>query len=90
TPLLIDWLTGPFRPAAMTLMFQKEVADRIAAPPGAEAYGRLSVLAQATSDARIALTLPARAFTPPPKVDSAVVHLTPRPDAPPGPLLAAL
>ncbi len=90
TPLLIHWLTGPFRPAAMVLMFQKEVADRIAAPPGADAYGRLSVLAQATADARVAMTLPARAFTPPPKVDSAVVVLIPRADAPAGPRLAAL
>lgn len=90
TPLLIHWLTGPFRPAAMVLMFQKEVADRIAAPPGSDAYGRLSVVAQATSVARIAMTLPARAFTPPPKVDSAVVHLLPRTDAPTGALLAAL
>ena len=90
TPLLVRWLTGPFRPSLMALMFQKEVADRIAAPPGSDAYGRLSVLAQATCDARVAMTLPARAFTPPPKVDSAVVVLTPRADAPPAPLLSAL
>lgn len=90
TPLLVGWLTGPFRPASLTLMFQKEVADRIAAPPGSDAYGRLSVLAQATSMARVAMTLPARAFTPPPKVDSAVVTLIPRPDAPDATLLAAL
>jgi len=90
TPLLIRWLTGRFRPAALILMFQKEVAERIAAPPGADAYGRLSVLAQATSQARLAMTLPARAFTPPPKVDSAVVELLPRADAPSGARLAAL
>jgi len=90
TPLLIHWLTGPFRPAGLVLMFQKEVADRIAAPPGSDAYGRLSVLAQATSEARVAMTLPARAFTPPPKVDSAVVELIPRADAPAGARLAAL
>ncbi len=90
TPLLVRWLTGPFRPAALVLMFQKEVAERIAAPPGSDAYGRLSVLAQATSAARVAMTLPARAFTPPPKVDSAVVELIPRADAPAGARLAAL
>jgi 16S rRNA (adenine1518-N6/adenine1519-N6)-dimethyltransferase len=82
TPLLIKWLTGPFRPASMTLMFQKEVADRIAAPAGAGAYGRLSVLAQALAEARVVMKLPARAFTPPPKVDSAVVRLDPRADRP--------
>lgn len=82
TPLLIKWLTGPFTPASMTLMFQKEVADRIAAPVGAEAYGRLSVLAQATSHAQVVMDVPARAFTPPPKVASAVARLTPRRDRP--------
>lgn len=82
TPLLIKWLTGPFTPASMTLMFQKEVADRIAAPVGAEAYGRLSVLAQATSHAQVVMDVPARAFTPPPKVASAVARLTPRQDRP--------
>jgi 16S rRNA (adenine1518-N6/adenine1519-N6)-dimethyltransferase len=80
TPLLVKWLTGPFRPASMTLMFQKEVADRIAAPPGASAYGRLSVLAQALAETSIVMKLPARAFTPPPKVDSAVVRLDPHAD----------
>jgi 16S rRNA (adenine1518-N6/adenine1519-N6)-dimethyltransferase len=74
----------------MALMFQKEVAMRIAAAPGADAYGRLSVLAQATCEARLALTLPARAFTPPPKVDSAVVVLIPRADAPSADHLARL
>jgi len=82
TPLLIGWLTGPLRPRSMTLMFQKEVADRIAAAPGSKTYGRLSVLAQALCEARIVMDLPARAFTPPPKVASAVVQLTPRPDRP--------
>ncbi len=52
TPLLIEWLTGGFQPASMTLMFQREVADRIAAPAGATAYGRLSVLAQALCETR--------------------------------------
>ncbi len=78
TPLLLGWLTGPWRPASMTLMFQREVADRIVAPPGGKAYGRLSVLAQALCETRIVMELPARAFTPPPKVDSAVVQLVRR------------
>ena len=82
TPLLIGWLTNAWRPKAMTLMFQKEVAERITAAPGSKDYGRLSVLAQALADAGIVMELPARAFTPPPKVDSAVVQLTPRPDRP--------
>ena len=82
TPLLIGWLTGGFQPASMTLMFQKEVADRIAAPSGAQAYGRLSVLAQSLTQAEVVMRLPARAFTPPPKVDSAVVRLDRRPGGP--------
>jgi 16S rRNA (adenine1518-N6/adenine1519-N6)-dimethyltransferase len=82
TPLLIKWLTGPWTPASMTLMFQKEVAERIVAPVDGEAYGRLAVIAQATSLARLVMEVPARAFTPPPKVDSAVVRLTPRADRP--------
>lgn len=80
TPLLVKWLkAGPWR-GPMTLMFQKEVAERIVAPVGGQAYGRLAVLAQATTQARIVLHVPPRAFTPPPKVASAVVHLTDRPD----------
>ena len=82
TALLIKWLTGPWTPASMTLMFQKEVADRITAPTNGEAYGRLAVIAQATSEARMVMEVPARAFTPPPKIDSAVVRLTPRADRP--------
>jgi 16S rRNA (adenine1518-N6/adenine1519-N6)-dimethyltransferase len=82
TPLLIKWLTGPWTPASLTLMFQKEVAERIAAQPGASAYGRLAVIAQATCEAKVVMDVPARAFTPPPKVDSAVVRLTPRADRP--------
>ena len=82
TPLLIKWLTGPWTPASLTLMFQKEVADRITAPAGDDAYGRLGVVAQATCVARPVLDVPARAFTPPPKVDSAVVRLEPRSDRP--------
>ncbi len=90
TALLLKWLTGPFRPASMTLMFQKEVAMRIVAAPDSDAYGRLSVIAGATSIAQIVMDLPARAFTPPPKVASAVVHITPRADAPAPALLDAL
>jgi 16S rRNA (adenine1518-N6/adenine1519-N6)-dimethyltransferase len=82
TPLLIKWLTGPWTPHALTLMFQKEVADRIAAPVGDNDYGRLSVIAQAVCEARVVMHLPAAAFTPPPKVASAVVHLVPRVDRP--------
>ncbi|WP_269516302.1 16S rRNA (adenine(1518)-N(6)/adenine(1519)-N(6))-dimethyltransferase RsmA [Brevundimonas subvibrioides] len=78
TPLLIKWLTGPWTPHAMTLMFQKEVAERIVAAPGDDAYGRLAVIAQAVAEARIVMHLPAAAFTPPPRVASAVVHLIPR------------
>lgn len=80
TPLLVKWLkAGPWR-GPMTLMFQKEVADRIVALPGAPAYGRLAVLAQARCHAEIVLALPPRAFTPPPKVESAVVRLVDRAD----------
>ena len=80
TALLIKWLTGPFRPRSMTLMFQREVAERIVAPVGGAAYGRLAVLAQTLCETKIVMSLPARAFTPPPKVDSAVVELIPRAD----------
>jgi 16S rRNA (adenine1518-N6/adenine1519-N6)-dimethyltransferase len=90
TPLLIKWLTGAWTPASLTLMFQKEVAERIAASPGASAYGRLAVIAQATCDARVVMEVPARAFTPPPKVDSAVVRLTPLADRPSPERLEAL
>ncbi len=90
TALLIKWLTGPFRPRSMTLMFQKEVAERIVAPVGGEAYGRLAVLTQTLCEAKVVMSLPARAFTPPPKVDSAVVELIPRADPPPAALIDAL
>ncbi|MFN0114171.1 MAG: 16S rRNA (adenine(1518)-N(6)/adenine(1519)-N(6))-dimethyltransferase RsmA [Paracoccaceae bacterium] len=78
TELLVRWLTPPAWPPfwqSLTLMFQKEVAERIVAKPGTSAYGRLAILAQWRCEARIALTLPPEAFTPPPKVHSAVVHL---------------
>lgn len=82
TPLLVGWITAARPPKSLTLMFQREVADRITAAPGEDAYGRLAVLAQATSRAVRVLDVPARAFTPPPKVESAVVRLAPRPDRP--------
>ena len=88
TPLLTGWLAAEPWPGwwrSATLMFQKEVADRIVARPGSGAYGRLSVLAQHRAHVSIETVLPARAFTPPPKVDSAVVRLVPRtaePDVP--------
>jgi 16S rRNA (adenine1518-N6/adenine1519-N6)-dimethyltransferase len=78
TELLVRWLTPAVWPPfweSMTLMFQREVAERIVAAPGSKAYGRLSLLAQWRCNARIAFEIPARAFTPAPKVTSAVVHL---------------
>lgn len=83
TELLVRWLTPPKWPPfwqSLTLMFQREVAERIVAQPGSKAYGRLAILAQWRSEARIAMSLPPGAFTPPPKVSSAVVHLTALPE----------
>jgi 16S rRNA (adenine1518-N6/adenine1519-N6)-dimethyltransferase len=80
TALLVRWLSGerwPPRWTSLTLMFQLEVAQRIVAPPGSSAYGRLAVLAQWRSWARLAMKVHRSAFTPPPKVMSAVVHLEP-------------
>ena len=77
TALLVRWLTSKTWPSfwqSMTLMFQKEVAKRIVASPGSEAYGRLSVMSQWRCDTKIAFNVPASAFTPPPKVESALVH----------------
>ena len=79
TELLIRWLTPPQWPpfwTSLTLMFQREVADRIVAQPGSKAYGRLALLAQWRSDPQIVMSLPPEAFTPPPKISSAVVHFT--------------
>ena len=79
TELLVRWLTPPEWPPfwqSLTLMFQREVAERIVAAPGSKAYGRLAILAQWRAEARIVLSLPPEAFTPPPKVSSAVVHLS--------------
>ncbi len=83
TELLVRWLTPQEWPPfwqSLTLMFQREVAERIVAKPGSKAYGRLALLAQWRADARIVLNLPPEAFTPPPKVSSAVVHLTALPE----------
>ncbi|QPC93893.1 16S rRNA (adenine(1518)-N(6)/adenine(1519)-N(6))-dimethyltransferase RsmA [Mesorhizobium sp. INR15] len=81
TELLVRWLTisdwPPFY-TSMTLMFQREVAERIVAPAGSDSYGRLGVLAGWRTEARIAFDVPPQAFTPPPKVTSSVVHLVPR------------
>jgi len=79
TALLVGWLTGKWPPwwDSLTLMFQREVADRIVASPNSKAYGRLSVLAQWRAQARIAFNVPPQAFTPPPKVTSSVVRITP-------------
>ena len=83
TELLVRWLTPPQWPPfwqSLTLMFQREVAMRIVATPGSKAYGRLALLAQWRADAKIVINLPPEAFTPPPKVSSAVVHLTALPE----------
>jgi 16S rRNA (adenine1518-N6/adenine1519-N6)-dimethyltransferase len=82
TPLLIGWLKAePWPPwyESMTLMFQREVAERIVAIAGTDAYGRLSVLVGWRSEAAILFDVAASAFTPPPKVTSSLVRLVPRP-----------
>ncbi|BAV64851.1 16S rRNA (adenine(1518)-N(6)/adenine(1519)-N(6))-dimethyltransferase RsmA [Sphingobium cloacae] len=83
TALLVGWLSAGWSPlpwwSSLTLMFQMEVAERIVAKPGGDHYGRLAVLGQWRSDARIAMKVHRSAFTPPPKVMSAVVHITPKP-----------
>ncbi len=78
TPLLIGWLKRLTLFDRLVLMFQSEVADRLAALPGTKAYGRLSIAAQWRCQVRPLFTLPPRAFTPAPKVSSTVVELTPR------------
>ncbi|HEY0596328.1 16S rRNA (adenine(1518)-N(6)/adenine(1519)-N(6))-dimethyltransferase RsmA [Sphingopyxis sp.] len=80
TALFTRWLepaAWPPRWLSLTLMFQLEVAERIVAPVGTDAYGRLAVLAQWRSTAKIAMKVHRSAFTPPPKVMSAIVHVTP-------------
>jgi len=80
TALLVGWLTTEQWPpwySSLTLMFQKEVAERIVAAPGSKTYGRLSILSQWRCDAHKLFDVPARAFTPPPKVTSSIVHIVP-------------
>jgi 16S rRNA (adenine1518-N6/adenine1519-N6)-dimethyltransferase len=82
TTLLIGWLeSNPWPPwfSSMALMFQKEVAERIVAVPSTKAYGRLAIISQWRTDARLLFTLPPEAFVPAPKISSAVVGFTPRP-----------
>ncbi|WP_417268567.1 16S rRNA (adenine(1518)-N(6)/adenine(1519)-N(6))-dimethyltransferase RsmA [Celeribacter baekdonensis] len=84
TELLVRWLTPPSWPpywSSMTLMFQREVAERIVAQPGSKKYGRLAILSQWRTRANIVMELPPEAFTPPPKIHSAVVHFEALPKA---------
>ena len=79
TPLLIKWLSqSPLRWDSLTLMFQKEVAQRICAQPGEDAYGRLAVMSNWLAETSIEFDVPANVFVPPPKVTSAIVSLIPR------------
>ena len=81
TELLVKWLkASPRWWESMTLMFQKEVGERILAQPGSKTYGRLSVISQVFSQPEKGFLLPARAFTPPPKIDSIVLHFRPNTD----------
>ncbi len=92
TALAVGWLSAESWPPiwqSLTLMFQREVAERIVAAPGSDAFGRLAILAQWRSTARIAMPVHRSAFTPPPKVMSAVVHITPT-TAPDGISMATL
>jgi 16S rRNA (adenine1518-N6/adenine1519-N6)-dimethyltransferase len=92
TALAVGWLSGDQWPPewlSLTLMFQREVADRIVAAAGTDAYGRLAILAQWRATAKIAMLVHRSAFTPPPKVMSAVVHVTPS-TAPEGVRMATL
>jgi 16S rRNA (adenine1518-N6/adenine1519-N6)-dimethyltransferase len=84
TPLMTSWLSAePWPPwwESLTLMFQREVAERIVAAPGGKSFGRLAVLSQWRTRPKLLFDVPARAFTPAPKVASALVRLEPRPDA---------
>jgi 16S rRNA (adenine1518-N6/adenine1519-N6)-dimethyltransferase len=83
TPLLTGWLSAPWPPfyESLTLMFQKEVAERICARPGSKAFGRLGVLAGWRTEARLLFEVSRSAFTPPPNVTSAIVQLVPKPAA---------
>ena len=90
TPLLVGWLRQANEFERLVLMFQLEVAERICASPGTGAYGRLSVLAQWTCTATLALRIPPAAFVPPPNVFSAIVVLTPHPLQPEPALFARM
>jgi 16S rRNA (adenine1518-N6/adenine1519-N6)-dimethyltransferase len=90
SPLLVAWLREASAFERLTLMFQQEVGERICAEPGTPAYGRLSVLTQWVAQVRIAVRIPPAAFTPPPKVWSAVVSLTPRAEQPAPALFRAM
>lgn len=79
TPLLVDWLAHATDFLGFTLMFQKEVAERLVASPGNKTYGRLSILSQWLTDARIVFDVPPTAFVPPPNVTSSVVNMIVRP-----------
>ena len=92
TALAVGWLSGKSWPPAwqtLTLMFQREVAERLVAAPGSDAFGRLAILAQWRATAKIAMPVHRSAFTPPPKVMSAVVHIVPT-TAPEGVKMATL
>ena len=90
SPLLVRWLRGAAALEGMTLMFQLEVAERITAAPATSAYGRLAVLAQWRCRCDLMLRLPPGAFSPPPKVWSAVVGFTPHAEDPPPALFATM
>ncbi len=94
TPLLTGWLAEIYQDpgvySGLTLLFQKEVADRICASPGSKAYGRLSILTQWLCNAQCCFDIPPQAFTPAPKVTSTLIHLLPKnmnEDHPPFPLI---
>jgi 16S rRNA (adenine1518-N6/adenine1519-N6)-dimethyltransferase len=82
TPLLLGWLERACEFESLTLMFQREVAERLVASPRSKSYGRLSVLVQWVAEARILFDVPARAFVPPPRVTSSVVSVIPRAEPP--------
>ena len=90
TPLLLRWLAEAGQYQAMTLMFQLEVAERIVAAPGTSAYGRLSVISQFVCEAAIMMQVPATAFVPPPKIESAIVRLLPKAKQPAPELFKAM
>jgi 16S rRNA (adenine1518-N6/adenine1519-N6)-dimethyltransferase len=90
TPLLIGWLKQAGAYTSMTLMFQREVALRLAASPRSKEYGRLSVMAQWLTEVELVFDVPAAAFTPPPNVVSSIVRLTPRAMDPNEPSFAAM